>query len=145
MTTMYLVDNDTLSRMSAEQRRSTFVRTYCRIPAEVVDEADSYLDSDVRDALDYPVTVTVLDNLRHVMARLTPGDPSVVDLYGNKGSGDAMLLATALTEIANAEWELFGATWTIATGDRGLAAMAAELGIVTCTDAEFIALVATAI
>lgn len=141
MIKQYLVDNDTLSRMSTEQRQSSFVRNFCHAPTAVLDEASRYLEPSVREAIEVRVTVAVLDNLRRVMASLTPGDRTVVDLYGNKGTGDAMLLALALTEKDAADQELFGDSWIIATGDNGLIAKATELGIPTCTDREFIDIV----
>lgn len=141
MITRYLLDNDTLSRMSSEQRQSSFVRKFCTAPTAVLDEASGYIEPSVREAIEEPVTVIMLDSLRRVMASLPPGDRTLVDLYGNKGTGDAMLLAVALTKKDAADQELFGDTWIIATGDKGLTAKATELGILTCTDGDFIAMV----
>jgi hypothetical protein len=78
------------------------------------------------------------------MACIPPGDRTVVDLYGNKGTGDAMLLAVALTERDVADEQLFGDTWITATGDNGLTAKASELGIPTRSADEFIDLLRNA-
>lgn len=137
----YLIDNDTLSRMSPAQRASEFVRIYCRVPTEVLEEAAGYIEPAVREAIEYTVTVEVLDNLRRVMATLAPGDRSVVDLYSNKGTGDAMLLAVALTEQAIAENHLVPENWIIATGDNALTAKAKELGVETVPHDNFLHLV----
>lgn len=42
----YLIDNNVLSHLSPEQRASGFFRTRCRIPAEVLHEAEGYPDAE---------------------------------------------------------------------------------------------------
>ncbi len=143
MTDYYLVDTVTLSRMTANQRGSKFMRTYCRIPEEILFEAQGLPDLDTLKQLKYPITTIVLENVKAVVATLKSGD-KVVDLYSNKGNGDAMLLATALTEMAVNDGRLIPDRWIIATADDGLTRKAAELAVATCSSDEFISLVAQA-
>lgn len=139
----YLVDTVTLSRMTATQRASVFMRRWCRIPEEIIFEAQGLPDSEALKQLTYPITTAVLDKVKTVMATIKPED-KVVDLYRNKGNGDVMLLATALTEMDVSAGQLIGDRWIIATGDDGLTKKAAELRVLTCTSDEFIALTGNA-
>ena len=139
----YLVDTVTLSRMTATQRASVFMRRWCRIPEEILFEAQGLPDSEALKSLIYPITTAVLDKVKTVMATIKPED-KVVNLYRNKGNGDVMLLATALTEMDVSAGQLIGDRWVIATGDDGLAKKAAELSVLTCTPDEFIALTGNA-
>ncbi|RZU30617.1 hypothetical protein [Blastococcus saxobsidens] len=136
----YLVDNVTLSMMTASQKASTFMLNRCRIPEEIFYEARGLPDIEKLRPLTYPITTTVLDNVKVVLATIKPED-KVVDLYRNEGNGDVMLLATALTEMSVSAEQLFGDRWIIATADKGLTRKAVELGVPTCTSAHFIALV----
>ncbi|UOY02450.1 hypothetical protein [Blastococcus sp. PRF04-17] len=140
MVDRYLVDNVTLSRMTAEQRASPFMRNRCRIPEEILYEARGLPDIELLKPLIYPITTTVLENVKVVLATIKAGD-KVVDLYRNEGNGDVMLLATALTEMAVTAEQLFGDRWIIATADKGLTSKAVELGVLTCTSDQFIELV----
>ena len=140
MTECYLVDNVTLSRMTTEQRASAFMQERCRIPEEIIYEARGLPDIEILKPLIYPTTTTVLENVKVVLATIKAGD-KVVDLYRNEGNGDVMLLATALTEMAVSSGQLFGVRWIIATADKGLTSKAVELGVLTCTSDQFIALV----
>lgn len=128
----YLVDTVTLSKMTVTQRSSTFMRSHCRIPEEILFEARGLPDIDALMLLTYPITTVVLENVTVVMATISPGD-KVVDLYSNKGNGDVMLLATALTEMAISSGQLLGDHWMIATDDDGLTRKAHELSVSTCT------------
>ncbi|MGN6609928.1 MAG: hypothetical protein ACTHMS_23320 [Jatrophihabitans sp.] len=139
----YLVDTVTLSRMTAAQRACAFVRSRCRIPEEILFEAQGLPDIDVLKQLAYPITTAVLEKVKVVMATIIPKD-KVVDLYRNKGNGDVMLLATALTEMDVSAGQLIGDRWIIATGDDGLTKKAADMGVLTCTPGEFIALTSSA-
>lgn len=141
MINRYLVDTVTLSRMTAKQRASAFMRSWCRIPEEILFEAQGLPDIDALNQLIYPTTTTVLEKVKAVMATIKPAD-KVVDLYRDKGNGDVMLLATALVEMDVSAGQLIGDRWIIATGDDGLTNKAVELGVATCTSTDFIALLA---
>lgn len=136
----YLVDNVTLSRMTADQRASAFMHSRCRIPEEIIYEARGLPDIESLKPLIYPITTTVLDNVKVVLATIKARD-KVVDLYRNEGNGDVILLATALREMAARSEQLFGDRWIIATADKGLTSKAVELGVLTCTSDKFIELV----
>lgn len=136
----YLVDNVTLSRMTSDQRASAFMQNRCRIPEEIIYEARGLPDIETLKPLIYPITTTVLAYVKVVLATIKPGD-KVVDLYRNEGNGDVILLATALSEMSVSSEQLFGDRWIIATADKGLTRKAAELGVLTCTADQFVALV----
>jgi hypothetical protein len=136
----YLVDNVTLSRMTTNQRASAFMHSRCRIPEEIIYEARGLPDIEMLKPLIYPITTTVLENAKVVLATIKAGD-KVIDLYRNEGNGDVVLLATALTEMSVSAGQLFGDRWIIATADKGLTTKAVELGVLTCTSDQFIALV----
>ena len=140
MSDRYLVDTVTLSRMTAKQRGSAFMRSYCRIPEEILMEAQGLADIDTLKLLEYPITVTVLENVVAVMATIRPED-RVVDLYTNKGNGDVLLFATALTEMGISSTQLFGDRWIIATDDDGLTLKAKALGIITCRSPDLVNLI----
>ena len=137
----YLVDTVTLSRMTLEQRATEFMLRFCRIPEEILFEAQGLPDIEALKQLVYPTTVAVLGNVRHVMSTMRPDD-KVVDLYTNKGNGDVLLLATALTEKAVGEMQLIADRWVIDTSDAGLTNKALDLGVPTCSSEHFIGLVA---
>lgn len=141
MNTWYLMDTNLLAKMSEAQRSSDFVRQHCRIPSEVLWEAQGLRDHASLSQLEYETTSEVLDSLRTVMAAVTV-EEKLVDLYSNTGNGDAVLLAVALTEKLRANQVLFGDTWVIATDDEGLARKARELNLPTCRSDEFMKLVA---
>ena len=143
MIDIYLVDTVTLSRMTAAQRASVFVRNCCRIPEEILFEAQGLPDIDVLKQRAYPVTTAVLEKVKVVMATINPND-RVIDLYRNKGNGDVMLLATALAEMDVSAGQLIGDRWIIATGDEGLTKKAADMGVLTCTPRELIELTSSA-
>jgi rRNA-processing protein FCF1 len=136
----YLLDAVTLSRLRPDQRVSTFVRTNGRIPSEVMYEAQGLPEIKQLAELEYKPNLAVLENIKVVMATLEPGD-NLVDLYRNEGGGDVMLLASALTLLADDHPNLFPDRWVIATDDDGLTAKAAELGVETCSTAELQALI----
>lgn len=136
----YLLDAVCLSRLRPEQRVSAFVRTNGRIPSEVVYEARGVPEIRLLSELEYKTSLAVLEKVKVVMASVKPGD-KLVNLYRSEGNGDVMLLASALTLLADDLPSLFPDRWVIATDDGGLAAKAAELGVETCTTAELQALI----
>lgn len=140
MRTWYLVDTNLLAKLSESQRSSEFMKQHCRIPSEVLWEAQGLRDQDVLMLLKYETTTEVLDSLRKVMAAVTV-EEKLVDLYSNTGNGDALLLAVAITEKHRADELLFGDDWVIATDDEGLIRKAAEFSVSVCRSAEFIKLI----
>lgn len=141
MKTWYLVDTNLLAKLSPAQRSSEFMKQNCRIPSEVLWEAQRLHDHDVLARLTYETTTEVLDSLRKVMATVRV-EEKLVDLYSNKGNGDALLLAVAITEKQHADEELFGDVWVIATDDEGLIRKAEEFSVPVCRSPEFVELIA---
>lgn len=136
----YLLDNSALIRLTAVQRAASLIRTYCRIPTEVLWEARGLPDHDALQALDYPMTPTVARWLRVVMAAIPIDSVDVIDLYQNKGNGDPILVAVALDARDASEQTLLPEVWHIVTADRGLANLAETFEIPTLQLPEFAAL-----
>lgn len=136
----YLLDTNVLSRLTASQRASRFVRENCRIPAEVLHEAREFPDSDTLNQIEHPVTVGVLEALVKVMATLPVGDTKLVDLYANQGNADPLLVACAIDLQRDEEQYLNPSTWVVVTNDKALRDKAAEFGLDVLTSAEFLAL-----
>jgi len=136
---VFLVDTVTLSKMTASQRTSQFMRERCMVPSEVLYEARGMRDINVVAAPEYVTTVEVLNRVAVVVASLTEQD-KLLNLYENKGNGDVFLLAVALAEAQRTDQMLFGDRYVIATDDKGLRRKAADLEVPTCSSSEFIAL-----
>ena len=60
MAEIYLLDTNALAALRPEQRASSFVKSRCRISAEVLHEAQGYPDHRALTALEYPVHAGVL-------------------------------------------------------------------------------------
>lgn len=135
---MYLIDNNALSHLSLAQRASEFFHTRCRIPSEVLHEAQGYPDSDALKAVEYPTTASVLRFLRTVMSTVAEDDTALVNLYANKGAADPILVACAMDAMQESASLLFGPTWAVVSNDKAVRAKAAELGVKSLTREEFI-------
>jgi hypothetical protein len=136
---MYLIDNNVLSHLSSAQRASEFFRTQCRIPSEVLHEADGYSDAEVLKEVEYPTTASVLKFLQTVMATVPEDDTALVNLYANKGAADPLLVACALNGIQESEKCLFGPHWIVVSNDNAVRAKAEEFDVESCTRDEFAA------
>ena len=134
---MYLIDNNVLSHSSPEQRSSKFFRAQCRIPSEVLHEADGYADADALKAVEYQTTASVLGFLHTVMTTVPENDTALVNLYANKGAADPMLVACALDRTQESASWLFGPVWIVVSNDRAVRAKAAEFEVESCTRDEF--------
>jgi hypothetical protein len=136
----YVIDNNTLSRLSRAQRASSFFREHCHIPTEVLHEARGLPDAAALHANEYPTTARVLRILIDVMATVPVGDTSLVDLYANKGNADPLLIACALDGKRDVDQFLFGPTWAVVSGDKAVRSKAVEFGLEVLTSDEFVAL-----
>lgn len=136
---MYLLDTNALSHLSRAQRASKFFRARCRLPTEVLHEAQGYPDAATFTQIEYPTTARVLKIVRKVMATVPESDTTLVDLYANKGAADPMLVACGLDGMQEMSPHpmLFAPTWVIVSNDNAVRAKAAELGVESCTREEF--------
>lgn len=134
---MYLIDNNVLSHLSRAQRTSEFFFARCRIPTEVLHEADGYPDAEDLKEAEYPTTARVLTLLLTVMTTVPEDDTSLVNLYANKGAADPILVACALDGMRETANQLFGWTWVIVSNDDAVRAKAAEFCVETATREEF--------
>lgn len=125
----YLLDNNALGKISRRDRGSDFVRTFCRIPTEVLHEASGYPDIATLTELEYPTTVAILGLLVEVMTTVEVGDTSLIDLYHNRGNADPLLIACALdAQRANSPF-LFGEAWIVVSDDQAAQTMARRFGV----------------
>lgn len=135
----YLVDNNVLSKMTRVQRARITSRRDCWIPTEVLHEAQGFPDASILAQMEYPLTDTVVEKLRRVLASLTPGDHDLIDLYANEGNADPILIACALDASSATADTLFPDEWIIATDDEALRDKATALSVKTISSDEFLA------
>jgi hypothetical protein len=135
---MYLLDNNVLSHLSLAQRTSSFFLERCRLPLEVLHEAESYPDAATLKLVGYPTTARVLELLRRVMATVPESDTSLVDLYANKGAADPLLIACALHAAEEAAPLLWKPAWVVVSNDKAVRAKASELSVTAYTREEFL-------
>src|SRR5689334_10264949 len=120
MTDRYLVDNNALITLGRTRVASPFFRAHCQVTTDVLHEADEHTHHAQLKASAYPRTPAVLERIRTVMSELAVGDTSLIDLYGNKGSADPGLVASALDGTASGEDVLFSDAWIVVTNDGGV-------------------------
>ena len=87
------------------------------------------------------VTPAILGQVRLIMKTVVPGDTRLLDLYGNKGAADPVMVATAVVLQAEESETLVGDTLVIVTRDDAVTDKAKEFGIETATPDELAALI----
>ncbi|WP_394525420.1 hypothetical protein [Paenarthrobacter nicotinovorans] len=135
-----MIDNNALSVVNREHRGSDFFKQHCRIPGEVLHEAEGFPDIEELKRIEYPTTARVLALLTEVMASVPAGDTKLVDLYANLGNADPLVVACALDGQRGDADKLFAPAWTVVSGDKAVQAKAAEFGLAVITNQEFLAL-----
>jgi hypothetical protein len=141
ITVKYQIDTNALSRIGQKNRGSAFVREHCRIPSEVLYEAEGFPDIAMLRTLDYPISADVLNLVREVMATVPPGDKDLVDLYHVRGNADPMLVAVALDAIDKSKDTLLEEDWQIVTDDEAVKKKAAEFDLRTIASGAFMQLI----
>ncbi|WP_077487835.1 hypothetical protein [Sinomonas mesophila] len=136
---VYVIDNNALSFLGREHRASDYFTAHCRIPSEVLHEAEGFPDFEELKRLEYPTTPSVLARLIEVMARVPVGDTKLVNLYANLGNADPLVIATAVDGQRRDAAALFSPTWTVVSGDKAVQAKAGEFGLPVKTNQEFLA------
>lgn len=133
MSTKYLLDNNALIFLGAQRRASDFFAERCRVPEEVSHEAGDRR-AELLAPLTIPMSVRILREVANVMATVPVGDKGLVDLYGNKGAADPILVATAfvLNEPPKKP-TLFDDEWVIVTNDGAVREKASEFGLMSMT------------
>jgi len=143
--TKYLLDNNVLGSLGPTRRASAFFTEHCRVPAEVAHEARRVAYAQTLEPLTVEMTPAVLKQLAEVMKTVPVGHTKFIDLYGNKGGADPILVAMALAMNNPTEPELFADRWVIVTNDKEVKAKAQELSVETETPAALEALIDGAI
>lgn len=129
--TKYLLDNNVLGDLGSKRRASTFFSTHCRVPAEVAHEASRVAYADTLKPLVIEMTPAILKQLVEVMKTVPVGDTKFIDLYGNKGGADPVLVSTAHV-LNNPEVpDLFADRWVIVSRDKAVVAKAKAFAIET--------------
>ncbi|HEY1118339.1 MAG TPA: hypothetical protein VGE43_11585 [Acidimicrobiales bacterium] len=139
--TWYLLDNNALLTLTRAERSGRFVRERCRIPTEVLYEAQGYPDIAALRRLEFEMNPDILERVRRVMASVSPKDAALVDLYANKGNADPILIATAMYARELSETTLLPDEWVVVTNDRAVQRTAAQFGVPTLRSNEFRGLV----
>lgn len=134
----YLLDNNALNQFTREQRASAFFGECCRIPSEVLYEAQGFPDIARLRELEYTMSAELLETLKTVMASVPPDDKKLVDLYSNTGNADPIIVAAALHANEREGDSLFPNEWKIVTNDAAVQRKAAEFGVNGLEPAEFL-------
>lgn len=125
--TKYLIDNNALGPLG-ERKNSEFFSKHCRVPEEVAYESRRARHAKLLEPVTIEMTPEMLAELAAVMKTVPVGDRRLVDLYGNKGAADPILIATA--RVLGSE-DLFSDRWVIVTEDTAVLAKAAQFSIDT--------------
>lgn len=141
--TKYLVDNNALLHLGAMRTASAFFREHCRVPEEVAHEAGTRRAERLAP-LTVPMSIRILTEVVAVMRTVPVGDKGLIDLYGNKGAADPILVATAVVLNNPEKPTFFDDEWAIATNDRAVHEKAKEFGIRTTTPKELATLLDSA-
>lgn len=136
----YLVDNNALIFIGVNRWKSSFFREHCLITEDVSHEA-RYLAPSLATDLTVSVTPAILCQVRRIMETVVQGDIQLLDLYGNKGAADPVLVATAVVLQAEESESLVGDTLVIVTRDDAVSEKAKEFGIETARPVELAALI----
>jgi len=137
----YLVDTNALGFIGAKRRGSRFFRERCRVTEDVRYEARFTVRESALTGLTVSTTPRVLQHVSTIMATVPVGDTALLDLYGNKGAADPLLLATALAMNEDESGSLFGDEWVLVTADGALTAKAKEFGIATAAPEDLATLI----
>lgn len=134
--TKYLLDNNVLGSLGSKRRSSAFFTKHCRVPTEVAWEARRGAFAETLTPLTVEMTPAILQQLTQVMKTVPVGHTKFIDLYGNKGGADPILVAVAYVLNNPKEPDLFADQWVIVSNDKEVKAKAAEffIDIVTPTD-----------
>jgi len=136
----YLVDNNALVSIGTKRWKTIFFREHCLIAADVAHEARYRAHSFPADVI-VPVTPAILSQVARIMKTVLPGDTRLLDLYGNKGAADPVLVATAVVLQAEESELLVGDTLVIVTRDEAVGEKAKEFDIETVLPDELAALI----
>lgn len=136
----YLVDNNALVSIGTNRWKTAFFQEHCLITEDVAHEA-RYRARSLPTHLIVPVTPAILGQVSQIMKTVVPADTRLLDLYGNKGAADPVLVATAVVLQAEESQSLVGDTLVIVTRDDAVSEKAQEFGIGTALPDELAALI----
>jgi len=133
----YVVDNNTLTQLTTEQRASGFFQRYALIPSEVLSEASSLHDLEQLRKNEYRTTPSVLRWLKEVLRTVNTRDTRLVDLYANQGNADPLLIACALDGREQDSRYILRPDWIVVTGDKAVRSKARDFDLPVISNSEF--------
>jgi predicted nucleic acid-binding protein len=137
--THYLVDTNALSRLTASERASRFVRARCGITDDVLWESRDLADAANLQILVQPMTAHALALIKEIMRTVPVEDLKLVNLYGNKGAADPGLIACALAATARSQDTLFQQEWLVVTDDGEVRSKAERFDVEWMSSSDFVA------
>lgn len=134
---MFLVDNNAVSGIGFQRRKSKTFRNNALIPREVLYESRGAPDYGNFSHQEFPTSIRVLEILKEILKTVKPGDLELIDLFHNEGGADPLIVACALAKIEETEQSLFAPEWVIVTNDKAVVDLALEFNVPTMKVDEF--------
>ena len=131
---MFLVDNNAVSGIGFQRRKSKTFRNNALIPREVLYESRGAPDYGNFSHQEFPTSIRVLEILKEILKTVKPGDLELIDLFHNEGGADPLIVACAIEET---EQSLFAPEWVIVTNDKAVVDLAFEFNVPTMKVDEF--------
>lgn len=119
-TNRFMVDNNALMALGEHRRASRFFQEHCLIPEDVLYEARYLPDHALLSNLCVGVTPAIIGHVREVMASMKIGNTDLVDLYGNKGTADPVLIGSVTAAVEDEAGTLFPDDWYLVTSDKAV-------------------------
>lgn len=138
---MFLVDNNAVSGIGFQRRKSKTFRNNALIPREVLYESRGTPDYGNFSHQEFPTSIRVLEILKEILKTVKPGDLELIDLFRNEGGADPFIVACALAKIEETEQSLFTPEWVIVTNDKAVVNLASEFKVPTMRVDEFAELI----
>ncbi|WP_019126540.1 hypothetical protein [Actinomyces sp. ph3] len=138
-TPCFFVDTNALSKLAPRYRATKFFRSYAHLPSVVIKEAGNPEDISILKELEKSITPQILQNLIKIMEQVPTRDTRLVDLYGNKGKADPIIVAYALTQDSLEADGLFPLHEVyIVTNDKAVREMGERFSIKVLSSDDFI-------
>jgi hypothetical protein len=137
--THYLLDTNALSRLTASERASRFMRARCGITDDVLWESRDLADAAQLQILVQPMTADALTVIKEIMRKVLVGNLKLVNLYSNKGAADPGLVACAVAATTRSQDTLFRQEWLVVTDDGEVRTTAERFDVEWMSSSDFVA------
>lgn len=141
--TKYLIDTTPAATLRDNWMLTDFFKKHCFFPEEIIYElgGNLSLNHSLLDSQKIKLSIETLYQLQNVMRSVESivGSKTkrIVGLYHNEGNGDALLIATVLSEQNKELGKMFLTQWIIVTEDAGVARLAETFNIETMSKRQF--------